>query len=125
MAHRILAVDDEVGIAKLIKANLDRAGYTTEIAHNGADALRMLLSAQYDLLITDVMMPEMDGFELVQSVRDDPHLANLPVILLTAKSTDTDITTGYMSGTDLYLTKPFSPAELLSWVERLLITTEE
>jgi DNA-binding response OmpR family regulator len=120
MGKKILAVDDEIGIAKLIKANLERVGYEVEMAHNGVDALRLLMTNSYDLLISDVMMPQMDGLELVNSLRSDPNLAELPVILLTAKSTDDDVASGYMNGTDLYLTKPFSPSELLAWVERLL-----
>jgi DNA-binding response OmpR family regulator len=120
MAKKILAVDDEIGIAKLIKANLARVGYEVDMAHNGVDGLRMLMAQPYDLLISDVMMPQMDGLELVNTLRSDPDLAALPVILLTAKSTDEDVASGYMNGTDLYLTKPFSPSELLAWVERLI-----
>ena len=120
MGKKILAVDDEVGIAKLIEANLVRVGYEVDLAHNGADALRLLLTNTYDLLISDVMMPQMDGLELVNTLRADPKLAELPVILLTAKSTEDDVAAGYMNGTDLYLTKPFSPSELLAWVYRLI-----
>ena len=117
---KILTVDDEVGIVKIIQINLERAGYQVDTAFNGADALKLLLTNRYDLLISDVMMPQMDGMELLQHVRQDPEMADLPVILLTAKSTDKDITGGYVSGSDLYLTKPFNPQELLVWVRRIL-----
>ena len=73
-----------------------------------------------DLLITDIMMPEMDGYELVAALRRDEFLADLPVIMLTAKTLDDDVAQGYSSGTDLYLTKPFNPVELLSFVQRIL-----
>ena len=116
----ILAVDDEPGIAKLIKVNLQRAGYTVDVATNGAEAWEMVQNNAYDLVVSDVMMPKMDGFELLAEIRRNPTTTNLPVILLTAKSQNEDVTQGYATGTDMYLTKPFSPPELLVWVERVI-----
>ena len=120
MNKRILVVDDEESIRRILELNLTRAGYSVHTALNGSDALTQLLTNDYDLLITDVMMPEMDGFELVEHIRQSPDLSPLPVILLTAQSSTNDITRGYREGTDLYLTKPFDPSELLIWVGRLL-----
>ncbi len=120
---RILAVDDEPGIARLIKVNLERAGYEVETANDGAEALELIENGLYDLIITDVMMPRMDGMELLNTIRSRPELSDLPVILLTAKSSDADVTQGYSLGTDMYLTKPFSPPELLTWVARVLNAT--
>jgi two-component system, OmpR family, alkaline phosphatase synthesis response regulator PhoP len=120
MSYRILAVDDEESITRIIQVNLERAGYTVEVATSSQDALKLLLQSQYDLLISDIMMPEMDGLELLEHVRQSPELAELPVILLTAQSSDQDITRGYARGTDLYLTKPFDPSELKTWVSRML-----
>ena len=119
---QILAVDDEPGIARLIKVNLERAGYGVEIASDGAEAWALIEKdpTRYDLILSDVMMPKKDGFELLSDIRSNPATANLPVILLTAKSQNQDITQGYASGTDMYLTKPFSPMELLTWVDRVL-----
>ena len=117
---RILAVDDEPGIARLIKVNLERAGYRVETAGDGAEAFDLIQENKYDLIISDVMMPKMDGMELLQKIRTTPSLAHLPVIMLTAKSQDADVTQGYAAGTDMYLTKPFSPPELLTWVSRVL-----
>lgn len=117
---RILAVDDEPGIARLIKINLERKGYQVDTAGDGAEALSLIEQNAYDLLISDVMMPKMDGMELLSRVRQLPGKSDLPVILLTAKSTDADITQGYMTGSDMYLTKPFSPEELATWVARIL-----
>jgi two-component system, OmpR family, alkaline phosphatase synthesis response regulator PhoP len=120
MNQKILAVDDEESITRIIQVNLEREGYTVETAPSGGDALKLLLQNRYDLLISDIMMPEMDGLELLEHVRQSPELARLPVILLTAQSSDRDITRGYAKGTDLYLTKPFDPAELKIWVGRML-----
>ena len=120
MAQRILVVDDEDSIRRILLLNLERAGYTVELASDGASALTLLLQNRYDLLISDVMMPEMDGLDLVEHVRQDPELRDMPVILLTAQSSESDITRGYIRGTDVYLTKPFDPSELLTWVKRVL-----
>jgi two-component system, OmpR family, alkaline phosphatase synthesis response regulator PhoP len=119
---RILAVDDEPNIRRLIQVNLERQGYTVEVAENGAIALEMVRANCPDLLVSDVMMPEMDGFELVANIRRDPALENLPIIMLTAKTQDKDVMEGYKRGADMYLTKPFNPAELLNFVKRLLAT---
>jgi len=121
MAKRILAVDDEESIVRIIQVNLERAGYEVDTALNGASALTLILKNQYDLVISDVMMPEMDGMELLEHIRQSPEMVNLPVILLTAQSSANDVTRGYAQGTDLYLTKPFSPTELVTWVNRVII----
>jgi two-component system, OmpR family, alkaline phosphatase synthesis response regulator PhoP len=125
MNKRILAVDDEESIRRILEVNLVQAGYTVETAESGSHALTLLLKNDYDLLISDVMMPEMDGLELVEHIRQSPDLKKLPVILLTARSSESDITRGYVQGTDLYLTKPFDPAELRVWVGRMLAQTPD
>ena len=122
---RILAVDDEPNIVRLIQVNLERHGYTVETASNGAQALAKIKANRPDLLVSDVMMPEMDGFELLANVRRDPSLTDLPVIMLTAKAQDKDVMTGYQYGADMYLTKPFNPQELLQFVKRILATQGE
>lgn len=118
--RRIVVAEDDPNILRQIAFNLEAHGYAVETAMTGADALKKLMVRRPDLLITDVMMPEMDGFELVASVRSDEDLADLPVIMLTARSQDTDVAQGYNSGTDLYLTKPFNPSELISFVQRIV-----
>jgi len=122
---RILAVDDEPNIVRLIQVNLERHGYTVETASNGAQALAKIKANRPDLLVSDVMMPEMDGFELLANVRRDPSLTDLPVIMLTAKAQDKDVMTGYQYGADMYLTKPFNPQELLQFVKRILASSGE
>ena len=117
---RILAVDDEPNIVRLIQVNLERQGYTVETANNGAQALAKIRENRPDLLVSDVMMPEMDGFELLSTIRRDPMLEDLPVIMLTAKAQDSNVMEGYSRGADMYLTKPFNPQELLQFVKRIL-----
>jgi two-component system alkaline phosphatase synthesis response regulator PhoP/two-component system response regulator VicR len=117
---RILAVDDEPNIVRLIEVNLVRHGYQVETANNGVQALERIRANRPDLVVSDVMMPEMDGFELLTNIRKDPALADLPVIMLTAKAQDKNVMEGYSRGADLYLTKPFNPAELLAFVRRIL-----
>jgi DNA-binding response OmpR family regulator len=118
--RRILVAEDDPNILRQIEYNLQAHGYEVETAHTGSEALKRLMTARPDLLITDIMMPEMDGYELVASVRADEQLADLPVIMLTARTQNEDVAYGYNSGTDLYLTKPFNPTELLSFVQRIL-----
>ena len=117
---RVLAVDDEPNIVRLIQVNLERHGYQVETANNGAQALAKIRENRPDLVVSDVMMPEMDGFELLKNIRMDAELAELPVIMLTAKAQDRDVMQGYSTGADMYLTKPFNPAELLQFVKRVL-----
>ena len=121
---RILAVDDEPNIVRLIQVNLERHGYQVETANNGAQALAKIRANRPDLLVSDVMMPEMDGFELLANVRRDPALMDLPVIMLTAKAQDKDVLEGYKTGADMYLTKPFNPQELLAFVKRILSSSD-
>ena len=115
MPSRVLVVDDEPHIVRLIQVNLERQGYQVETANNGAQALAKIRESRPDLLVSDVMMPEMDGFELLANIRRDATLMDLPVIMLTAKAQDKDVMTGYQTGADMYLTKPFNPAELIAF----------
>ena len=116
----ILVVEDDPNILRQIEFNLQSHGYSVETATNGVEALKKMMLRRPSLLITDIMMPEMDGYELVTSLRKDDQLADLPVIMLTARTQDNDVTQGYTSGTDLYLTKPFNPTELIRFVQRIL-----
>jgi DNA-binding response OmpR family regulator len=116
----ILVVEDDPNILRQIEFNLQSHGYGVETATNGVEALKKMMLKRPSLLITDIMMPEMDGYELVSSLRRDDQLSDLPVIMLTARTQDNDVTQGYTSGTDLYLTKPFNPIELIRFVQRIL-----
>jgi two-component system alkaline phosphatase synthesis response regulator PhoP len=116
---KILAVDDEKHIVRLVQVNLERAGYTVVTASDGKEALEKVAEENPDLVVLDVMMPYMDGFEVLQNLRRNPSTRDIPVIMLTAKAQDADVFKGWQSGVDCYLTKPFNPMELLSFVKRI------
>jgi two-component system alkaline phosphatase synthesis response regulator PhoP/two-component system response regulator VicR len=120
MAFKILAVDDEKHIVRLVQINLQKEGYDVITASNGQEALDKIASEKPDMVIMDVMMPQMDGFEALKTLKSQPETAELPVIMLTAKAQDADVFEGWKSGADLYLTKPFNPSELMSFVKRIL-----
>lgn len=120
MAAKILAVDDEKHIVRLVQINLQKEGYEVITASNGQEALDRIAADKPDLVIMDVMMPQMDGFEALKTLKSQPETVNLPVIMLTAKAQDADVFEGWKSGADLYLTKPFNPSELMSFVKRIL-----
>ncbi|MDQ3812907.1 MAG: response regulator [Armatimonadota bacterium] len=120
MAKKILAVDDERHIVRLVQINLQKEGYQVATAANGREALEKVAQDKPDLVVMDVMMPEMDGFEALKRLKENPDTADIPVIMLTAKAQDADVFRGWQSGADLYLTKPFNPSELLTFVKRLL-----
>src|SRR6185503_16074215 len=119
MPKKILAVDDERHIVRLVEVNLQRAGYQVVTAYDGREALEKVKAEHPDLIVLDVMMPYMDGFEVVKNLKQDPHTAEIPVIMLTAKAQDADVFRGWQSGVDCYLTKPFNPMELLTFVKRI------
>ena len=125
MPKKILAVDDERHIVRLVQVNLERAGYTVVTAFNGKEALEQVEAEQPDLVVLDVMMPYMDGFEVLQNLRKNQNTRDLPVIMLTAKAQDADVFRGWQSGVDCYLTKPFNPMELISFVKRIFKSLEE
>ena len=120
MPKHILAVDDERNIVRLVQVNLERAGYRVSTACDGVDALAQIHAERPDLVVLDVMMPRMDGFETLRRLKADPETADLPVLMLTAKAQDADILKGWQMGVDSYLVKPFNPAELLAFVKRTL-----
>lgn len=120
MPHKILAVDDEKHIVRLVQINLQKEGYDVVTASTGREALVQVEREKPDLVIMDVMMPDMGGFEALQTMRADEKTAQIPVIMLTAKAQDADVFQGWKSGADLYLTKPFNPQELLTFVKRIL-----
>ena len=115
---RILIVEDEKNIAMLLSFNLGRAGFDTDVAEDGEIGLRKALSDKFDIVLLDIMLPGIDGFEVCRRVRAAyPHIG---IIMLTARSQEMDKVTGLMTGADDYVTKPFSPAELTARVDALL-----
>lgn len=119
MPTKILVCDDERHIVRLIQVNLERQGYTVSTAFDGKEGLEKIRAEKPDLVVLDVMMPYMDGFEVLKTIRREPETENLPVIMLTAKAQDKDVFEGYHYGADMYLTKPFNPMELVTFVKRI------
>ena len=114
---KILVVDDEKLLVKGMKFNLENEGYQVECAYDGAAAVELARNGQFDLIILDVMMPEVDGLEACMRIRE---FSNVPIIMLTAKSEDSDKLMGFECGADDYLTKPFNILELKARVRALL-----
>lgn len=125
MAKKILAVDDEKAIVRLVQVNLEREGYEVVTAYDGKEALEKVESEKPDLIVLDVMMPYMDGFEVLQQLKKNPETRDIPVIMLTAKAQDADVFRGWQSGVDCYLTKPFNPMELKAFVKRVFKSLED
>jgi two-component system phosphate regulon response regulator PhoB len=117
MPKRIAIVEDEAELASLIDYNLARNGYQTEILTDAEGALKSLEHSRPDLIVLDVMMPGVDGFELCRQIRKSPTLAKTPVLFLTARSDEVDRVLGLEIGGDDYMTKPFSPRELVARVK--------
>ena len=114
---RILVVDDEKGLAKIIRLNLEQDGFEVVEAYNGTQAMEKLRTTLPDLVLLDVMMPDMDGFTVLKMIRE---IGNTPVIMLTAKGEENDKVKGLELGADDYVTKPFSPRELTSRIKAVL-----
>lgn len=114
---RILVVDDEKLLVKGVKFNLENEGYEVECAYDGASAVELARNGRFDLIILDVMMPELDGQEACMRIRE---FSNVPIIMLTAKSEDADKLMGFECGADDYVTKPFNPVEVLARVKSQL-----
>jgi two-component system alkaline phosphatase synthesis response regulator PhoP/two-component system response regulator VicR len=125
MPKKILAVDDERAIVRLVQVNLERQGYEVVTAYDGKEALEKVASERPDLIVLDVMMPYMDGFEVLQQLKKNPETREIPVIMLTAKAQDADVFRGWQSGVDCYLTKPFNPLELTAFVKRIFSSLNE
>lgn len=116
----ILVVDDEEDILELVRFHLAREGYTVLSAETGEQAWRMVREQPVDLALVDLMLPGIDGLELTRRFKNDAKTSNIPVVMLTAKGEEVDIVTGLELGADDYVTKPFSPQELVSRVRAVL-----
>ncbi|HVF11712.1 MAG TPA: response regulator, partial [Actinomycetota bacterium] len=114
MADRILIADDDPDIVKFIEVNLELEGFELMIANDGEMALQTAIEELPDLMLLDVMMPKMDGFEVCRRLRSDPRTSNLSIIMLTAKSLSADKVVGLTTGADDYIIKPFDPLELIA-----------
>jgi DNA-binding response OmpR family regulator len=117
---RILVADDDVDIRELVEFKLSTLGHDVVAVSDGQAAIEACQAQRPDLAVLDVMMPGVSGLDAIRAIRADPLLADLPVILLTARAQESDVETGFDSGADDYITKPFSPRELASRVQALL-----
>ena len=125
MPESILVVDDDPDIARFVEVNLRSAGYEVSVASDGEEALERATEIRPDLVLLDVMMPRLDGFEVAQRLRKNPQTANTSIIMLTAKALSSDKVTGLQSGADDYIIKPFDPIELLARVKGTLRRAKE
>ncbi len=116
---RVVVADDDPDIVDILRLNLTAVGYEVLAAHDGEAARDLVLQALPDLVVLDVMMPKMDGFEVLASIRSRPQTRDIPVVMLTARSGDKDVWQGWASGADYYLTKPFDLEELLRFIDYL------
>jgi len=117
---RILVVDDEPDILELVRVNLAQAGFKVDVACNAEEALRSMREAPPDLVVLDLMLPDRPGTEVCRELRADPRLTDTPVIMLTARSEEVDRVVGFELGADDYVTKPFSPREMVLRVRAVL-----
>jgi len=119
----ILVVEDQPEIRKLICMTMDYDGFEVHEAENGDSGLRMVKALRPDIVLLDVMMPgQLDGIQVCERIRADPEIAHIPVVLLTARGQHSDLEAGRRAGCDAYLTKPFSPLQLIETVEQLTTT---
>lgn len=124
-SKKILVVEDEFNIRRLVRVNLEKAGYSVIEAENGEIGLEIMSSDRPDLVILDIMMPKLDGLETIRRAKADAKLSPIPVIFLTAKAQDQDVLQGWQEGCEMYLTKPFNPLDLLIVIKRILAACEE
>ena len=118
--QRILVVEDDKNIAKLVKYNLEKADYDCSTSSTGEKAVELLKNQPVDLVILDIMLPGMNGFDVCRSIKQDAKLKAIPIIMLTAKGEETDRIVGLELGADDYIVKPFSPRELVLRVKAIL-----
>jgi DNA-binding response OmpR family regulator len=123
MGQRILIVDDEPNIAASLEFLLQRGGYDVRVAHNGEEALAQAESFRPELVLLDVMMPKLNGYEVCQRLRQGENGTAVKIVMLTARGREVDVEKGRALGADLYVTKPFSTRELVPQVRELLAAT--
>ncbi len=119
-SKRILVCDDDPVILRLLQVNLELEGYEVLLAHHGQKAVEMATEQHPDLVILDIMMPRMDGYQTCEKIKNQEETKDIPVVFLSAKAQQSDIEKGMSFGVDDYLTKPFDPGDLIDVVERLV-----
>lgn len=119
---KILVVDDERHLVQIIKFNLEKKGFSVLTAYDGEEAVKKINEEEIDLLILDIMLPRISGFEICKRVRENARTRNLPIIILTAKGQEFDRNKAIRLGADFYVTKPFSPKALIEKVGEFLVS---
>lgn len=117
---KVLVVDDDPTILRLLQVNLEMEGYEVVTASDGSQALQRIRELQPDLVLLDVMMPELDGWQVCEQVRREPDLQHIPVVFLSARAQDADVGRGHEAGADAYITKPFDPLALVELIRDLI-----
>ena len=120
MAQQLLLVDDEPGLREAVQAYLEESDFDVTVASNAQEGWELLQQKLPDLVITDIMMPQVDGYQFLKQMREDPRFKTLPVVFLTARGMTSDRIQGYQAGCDAYISKPFDPDELVAIVQNLL-----
>ncbi len=120
MTRKILIVDDEQNIAISVEFLMKREGFEVTVARDGEEGLQRIRNDRPDLVLLDVMMPKLNGFQVCEAVRADPELANVRIVMLTAKGREAEINKGMSLGADAYIPKPFATSDLVSKVTSLL-----
>lgn len=120
MKNRVLAVDDEEDIVELVRYNLEREGFETLSAFSGKEALEVISKKRPDLIVLDLMLPDVDGLEITRRLKRDDNLKDIPIVMLTAKGEEADVVVGLELGADDYIVKPFSPRILVARVRSVL-----
>lgn len=118
--QKILIVEDDKNISRLVKYNLEKAGFDCVVTITGEEALEVLDKQAIDLIILDIMLPKIDGFEVCKQIKQDRKLSHIPIIMLTAKAEEVDKVVGFELGADDYVVKPFSPRELVLRIKAIL-----
>jgi len=120
VTKKVLIVDDEPNIVAALEYLLQKNGYAVKVAANGEDALAQLDAFEPDLVLLDVMMPKVSGYEVCQRMRAQPQWRHIKIVILSAKGREVEVSKGMSLGADLYVTKPFSSTELVTTIDKLL-----
>ena len=125
MAKKILVIEDEKDIQELLQLYLKRDGYDVHIAKDGETGLRKASQERYNLVLLDLMLPQVDGLEICRNLRSRPETSHIPIIMITAKTEESDRIVGLEMGADDYITKPFSPREVMARVKAIFRRLEK
>lgn len=120
MSKKVLIVDDEPNIVAALEFLLEKNGYDVKVAANGVEAIEQLDAFRPDLVLLDVMVPKLSGYEVCQRMRAEPKWRDIKIVMLSAKGREVEVNKGMSLGADLYVTKPFSSAELVATIQQLL-----